>query len=91
MLQIPASRTRTSAHPGRNFGTGFEIALNFLFTVRKESTGRSSSFSSYLYGIVILPAKPSGPAPPFSPAVFQNARSTYATVSSKFLIMRSAA
>src|SRR5437016_10298960 len=65
---MPASRTRTSAHPGRNFGTGFEIALNFLFTVRKESTGRSSSFSSYLYGIAILPAKPSCPVPPFSPS-----------------------
>src|SRR5260370_4740942 len=63
---MPASRTRTSAHPGRNFGTGFEVDFNFPFTVRKESTGLPSSFSSYLYGIVILPAEPSGPAWPFS-------------------------
>src|SRR6267143_3344151 len=63
---MPASRTRTSAHPGRNFGTGFEVAFNFPFTARKESTGLASSFSFYLYGIAILPAEPSGPALPFS-------------------------
>src|SRR5258707_12205241 len=63
---MPASRTRTSAHPGRNFGTGFEVAFNFPFTVRKESTGLPSSFSFYPYGIAILPAELSGPARPFS-------------------------
>src|ERR1700682_6442208 len=66
VLQMPASRTRTNAHPGRNFDTGFEVAFNFPFAVRKESTGLPSSFSSYLYGIAILPAKPSGPPRPFS-------------------------
>src|SRR5258706_2972079 len=62
---MPTSRTRTSAHPSRNFGTGFEVAFKFPFTVRKESTGLSSSFSFYLYGIAILPAELSGPARPF--------------------------
>src|SRR6266481_629085 len=51
VLQIPASRTRTSAHLGRNFGTGFEIALNFPCTMRKESTGCLTRFLLILMGL----------------------------------------
>src|SRR5439155_928253 len=40
VLQIPASRTRTSAHPGRSFGSGLDVAFNFPLSTRKESTVR---------------------------------------------------
>src|SRR5713226_5529211 len=65
---MPASRTLTSAHPARNFGSGSDVAFSFPFSIRKESTMLSSSVSSFLYGLAILPAKLSGPAPPFSPS-----------------------
>src|SRR5260370_25655305 len=61
---MPASRTRTRARPGRNCGSGFEVALSFLFFTRQESTGLSSSFSFYLCGIAILPAESSGQVRP---------------------------
>src|SRR6266849_7847341 len=54
------------AHPGRSFGIGLDVAFSFPFSTRKESTGLSSSFSSYLCRIAILAAAPSGPARPFS-------------------------
>ena len=38
MLQIPASRTRTSAHLRRNFGSGLDVAFSFPLLTRKEST-----------------------------------------------------
>src|SRR5260370_10594342 len=61
---MPASRTRTRARPGRNCGSGFEVALSFLFFTRQESAGLSSSFSFYLCGIAFLPAESSGQVRP---------------------------
>jgi hypothetical protein len=38
VLQIPASRTRTSAHRGRNFGSGLSLRTRVLLLTANAST-----------------------------------------------------
>jgi len=47
VLQIPASRTRTSAQPGRNFGIGLLTERNFPFSTWNASN-REASFQRLL-------------------------------------------